>query len=79
MAVDDPFGNTDINNARVGMGLPLSADTVDSWYFGTYTGPQFDINGTLYNTYFGACALSPTGSVDGVQLTPSYPSNYSAN
>lgn len=82
MAYDDPFGNIDINNGAAVLGLPQSSWTVDSWYFGTYTGPQFPgDDGTLYNTYFAACALTPTGSIDGagVQMTPTSPHSAPGN
>ncbi|MFX1670942.1 hypothetical protein PWR63_01310 [Paraburkholderia sp. A2WS-5] len=74
-STDDPFTNIEIMNAQVGMKLPNSAATTDAWYFGTYSGPTFEnFDGSLWNTYMATCALSPSGTVDGVVMIPMVPS-----
>ncbi|MCP3718511.1 hypothetical protein [Paraburkholderia sp. CNPSo 3281] len=79
-SLDDPFGNIDISNAQAVLGLPQSTLTVDSWYFASYTGPGFGgAAGGTYNTYVAACALNPSGRVDGVQMSQYYPAVYDAN
>lgn len=64
------------------MGIPQSAQTQDYWFYATYTGPTFEANegaGDQYNTFLAACALTSTGSVDGVVMTPMFPVTYDAN
>lgn len=71
-----------IGNTQIAMGLPQSAETGDYWYFATYTGPTFVASegaGDTYNTYLVGCALTSTGSVDGVVMMPDFPVSYDAN
>lgn len=65
-----------ISNTQIDLGIPQSAQTLDYWYFATYTGPSFvaDEGAAIeYNTYLAGCALTSDGNVDGVVMMPTFP------